>query len=145
MIKVRRVAAGMAIGAMALNAGCGGSSNPNPTLPSAPTKTEVFSGHLEQGKVDYGPGNANHFTITNPGIVTVTLTKISPAPITLGLGLGFYDATSSECLLYTYYDTATLNLAVSDQIGGATELCIGVYDVNTITDPVDYEMTVTHT
>jgi hypothetical protein len=125
---------------------CGGSATPAPTTPSAATFTEVFSGTLPQGGVSYGADNGNHFTVHLAGNISATITKLSPlSTVTVGLGLGVYDAATATCSLQLFADAAKLSLVLSATVSSPGELCVGLYDVGNVGDPVDYEVSVTHT
>lgn len=129
-------------------AGCGGGdSTSNPTTPSAVTYTDVFSGTVTQGTSSYGTDNKNHFTVRQAGNITATITKLAPlSTITVGLGLGLFDAATQTCALQ-YGLQVQLNVPLTASVGAAGEVCIGVVDVGNITEgtPIDYEVSVTHT
>jgi hypothetical protein len=130
------------------SAACGGSaaSSSSTTAPSAVTYTDVFSGTVSQGGTSYGTDNQNHFTVHQAGNLSATITKLSPlSTITIGLGLGVYDAPTATCTLQLFADTAKLNLQLTASVSLSGELCVGVYDVGNVTDPVDYEVSITHT
>jgi hypothetical protein len=133
------------IGSMA----CGGSaSTPAPTAPSVASYTDVFTGTVTQGAVDYGgDASANHFTVHQVGNLTATLTKIGPlSTITLGMDLGVFDTASGTCQVQLQAPAATLNLVLNASVSIAGEFCIGVRDVGNIGEtPVTYEVTVIHT
>jgi hypothetical protein len=141
-----RIAAYAAVAAiLTVSIACGSTMTPA-TAPSAVTYTDVFSGTLPQGGTSYGTDNGNHFTVHQAGNLTATITKLSPlSTITVGLGIGVYDATSSTCALQLFADTAKLNLVLSANTSSGGELCVGLYDVGNVVDPVDYEVSVTHT
>jgi hypothetical protein len=134
-----------ALGCILASLGCGGSTTTAPSA-TAQTYTEVFTGNVTQGAVSFGTDNQNHFTVHVAGNITATITKLAPlSTITIGLALGVYDASTSTCSLQLFGDAAKLNLALAASVGVAGELCVGVYDVGNITDPVDYEVTILHT
>ena len=138
-----RNAAGLvALIGVAMSLACG--SSPSTTAPSAATFTDTFSGTVLQGGSNK---DQNHFTVHQaPGSISVTITKLAPlSTITIGLGLGVYDATNQVCNLQLLSDTAKLNLVLSANVSVAGELCVGLYDVGNIVDSIDFEVSVTHT
>ena len=146
-----RVAAAAVLTILMGSVGCGGSSSSDSsgtTTPSAVTYTDIFTGRVDPlpATANYGTDNGNHFTVHAAGNISVALTKLSPlSTVTLGLGLGVYDASTSTCSLQLTSDAAKLNLVLSASVGVAGEICVGVYDVGNLSAPSDYEVTITHT
>jgi hypothetical protein len=145
-----RGAAGAAVVATAIGvAGCGGgSSTPTPSTPSAVTYTDLFSGNVTTGAVSYGTDNGNHFTVHAAGDILFTITKLSPlSTITVGLGVGTYDAATNTCTIGANTDAARLNVPL--QLSGVSprEYCVAIYDVGNIVEgnSIDYEVSITHT
>jgi len=134
-------AAGLAA-LLILASGCGKSA-----APSSGTFSETFNGTVTQGAVSFGDGNRNHFTVHRPGAVTATITALSPInTISIGLGLGVFDAATSSCSLQLLADAAKINLSLSGTAEAAGELCVGVYDVGDIHETaITYVVTVVHT
>jgi hypothetical protein len=99
---------GAAIVLALLAAACGNSGT---TAPSAPTKTETFSGTLA------AQGAAVHqFTVAQAGIATLTLASLSPqTTITMGIGIG-YPSTTAACSLLTVNAAAGVGTAMSGTI-----------------------------
>jgi hypothetical protein len=137
-----RSAAGAALFAASMGlTGCGGGAS----TPSSVTFTDLFTGTLLQGATDYGPGNRNHFTVHGVGSLSATITKLSPvSTITVGLGVGVFDTLTSTCSLQVSTDLAKVSVVLQASANGAFEGCVGVYDVGGVTDPVTYEVSVTH-
>ena len=135
-------AAGMAA-LLVVTTSCGGKG----TAPSPSTFTETFTGTVTQGATSYGEGNRNHFTVRQPGLISATLTRLSPtSSITIGLGLGVFNTSTSSCTLQNFADGAKLNLSLNSDASVAGEFCVGVYDVGNIQGtPIDYTVTVVHT
>ena len=80
------------------------------------------------------------------GNISATITKLSPlTTITVGLGLGVFDASTSTCTLQLFADSAKINVVLSASVGVPGEICVGVYHVGNVTDSVDYEVSITHT
>jgi hypothetical protein len=140
----------VAVLALAGTTACGGSSSSssNTTSPSAVTYTDVFTGTVQPipAGADYGQDNGNHFTVHQAGNLSVSITKLSPlSTITVGLGIGVYDAGSASCAIQLTSDAAKLNLVLSASVSIPGELCVGIYDVGNLSGPSDYEVTITHT
>jgi hypothetical protein len=138
----RNVGLVTAAGLLAASFGCGGSTSPSTTAPSLPTFVDVFTGTVAQGGIDAHP-----FTVrAAPGNIDAVITSIGPlSTITVGLGLGVWDATSQTCSLVVRSDTAKLNLTLQASVTSAGDICVGVYDVGNITDAITYTVQVTHT
>jgi hypothetical protein len=134
--------------------GSSSSSSSSTTSPSTTTYSETFSGTVIQGTTaatpDIGPSDSlHHFTVHQPGNIDATLTDIQPLnTITLGLGLGIWDATGLTCTLASQVTSpsARLNLTIAASVSSPGELCVGVFDVGNIGDnPITYTVLVNHT
>jgi hypothetical protein len=125
---------GAVAAALAL-AACGGSSA---TSPTAPSKTDTFTGTVAAGGVD-----AHTFTVAQAGALTVTLTTLSPqSTITIGLGLGQPSGTS--CLLSSTDETAKMG-SVEQTTLDVGSWCVAVYDIGNVQGSDTYTLTVHHT
>src|SRR5229473_1628772 len=124
----------VALAVLTASVGCGSSSSSSTTSPSATTYTETFSGSLTQGGIDFGtPDSYHHFTVHQAGNLDATLTSIQPlSTITLGLGLGVWDATGQTCSVQLQSNAAQINLTLAASVSVAGELCVEVYDVGNI-------------
>src|SRR5262245_50237971 len=145
-----RIVAGLILLAMPFfSAACGGSSSSSSTstAPTPTTFTETFNGTVGQGATDFGPADSpHHFTVHVPGNIDATLTDIQPlTTITMGVGLGVWDATSNTCTLQLSSNAAKLNLTLSASVSVAGELCVGVFDVGNVSDSVTYTVVINHT
>ena len=141
----RNVGGFVALGVLAASVACGGSSST--TAPTATSLHRHVQRQLTQGGTDFGPADSpHHFTAHQAGNIDATLTDIQPLnTITLGLGLGVWDATAQTCTLQVSSAKA-LNLTLAANTGAAGELCVGVFDVGNITsDVITYTVTVNHT
>jgi len=111
-----------------------------PTLPTAPSQTETFTGTLvAQGS------NLHAFTVAQTGPLTVTLTAVGPPPtIFVGLGVGTPAGTSCSLLL-----SANAQAGMVAQLTGNVAVpgpfCVAVFDVGNLTTDVTYSVTVSHT
>ena len=123
-----------------LLAGACGDDNPTrlPTLPDIPTITETFSGELTKN------GAATHSYVARlAGSTTARLTMLSPdSMLVIGLSLGTWNGSTCQIILAN--DKATQDSIVTGIASSAGNLCVRVYDVGNVTEPVSYEIQVTH-
>lgn len=109
----------------------------NPTPP--PTVTETFS-----GRVNRNGAVTHNFTTEASGTVTVTLTTLGPdSALIVGMSLGTWNG--STCTLIITKDDATQGTIVTGGVSSLGSLCVRIYDVGNIVDPITYEITVVHT
>ena len=109
-------------------------TNPTP----APTVTETFSGTVNRN------GAVTHnFTTEASGTTTVTLTTLGPdSALIIGMSLG--TSNGSTCTLVITKDNATQGTVVTGGVSSLGSLCVRIYDVGNIVDPITYEITVVH-
>ena len=119
---------------------CGGSAaNPIEPAPVYEQKTETYTGTLNTGS-----GAAFDFTVTNPGNIVAKITELAPvSTLTMGLSLGFWDATTSLCS-QDISGSVTLNTTMSGQPPGPAQYCVGIYDVGNIQTATSFTIVVTH-
>ena len=101
--------------------------------------TEAFAGTLTPNDAESHP-----FT-SQRGAVTATLLTIEPNPdstATVGLSLGTWNGTS--CAVIITNDKATQGTAILGTVNGLGTLCVRLFDIGTITDPLAYEVRVVH-
>jgi hypothetical protein len=99
--------------------------------------TDGFSGILSKN------GAYSHtFTITNLGAVTITIVALAPTTQIVGLQLGVWNGVS--CTAASSTDTATQGTTITLNASSAGVLCMRLYDVGFITDPVLYQLQVVH-
>ena len=120
-------------------AACEGDIANIPTTPDPVTVTETFTGSVTIN------GAATHTFFTSAtGTVTATLISLGENPPALvGLSMGTY--SGSTCSLLLTNDRAVVSSVVSGTVttlGG--NLCVRIYDVGTLTEPVSYEIRVEH-
>ncbi len=123
---------------VAVAAACGDDAT-TPTTPTPPvTVTETFSGSVTRN------GAATHtFATQASGTVTATLTTLAPdSALVIGLSLGTFNG--SACQLVITKDDATQGTVVTGGVSTLGNLCVRVYDVGNITDPITYDITVVH-
>lgn len=130
------VAAAVALGGAAC--GSNSTSTGTTTTPTAPTTTDTFTGTLNQN------GGATHtFLTARSGAVTATLTSLGPdAGITVGLALGTWNGNA--CQLLITKDNAVQTSTIAGQASAAGSLCVRIYDVGKVIDPVGYQIDVVH-
>jgi hypothetical protein len=114
-------------------------SNPTTTTKTPPSTTEVFSSPLT-------PNGAVTFTFTTAtsGLITVSLTSVSPdSTLALGIAIGILSGTS--CELKITNDTALQGSVVTGVGGTASNFCARVYDAaGVVAAPTSVSVTVTH-
>jgi hypothetical protein len=117
--------------------GCGGNTAAltGPTLPAA---TDTYSGTMtHNGGFDYP------FASTQAGTVTASYVSIgTDNSIALGLALGTWNGSTCSILLVN--DNVTVGVVVSGAVSGAASLCVRVFDVGFVTDPLSYQVQVLH-
>jgi hypothetical protein len=119
--------------------GCSGLIDELPTTPDPVIVTETFNGTLTVN------GGATHqFFTAATGPVTATLTSLGETPpATVGFSMG--TMSGSTCSIVLANDQAVVTTVLTGTLStlqGA--LCVRVYDVGTLSGPVDYMFTVTH-
>ena len=129
----------LALSVAAFGAGCAGDINNIPTTPDPVQVTETFSGTININ------GAATHNVFTSAtGAVSATLTSLGEnAPAKIGFAMG--TLAGSTCSLVLTNDnavTTSVLLGTVSTLGGS--LCVRVYDVGALTEPVSYTVLVSH-
>ena len=121
-------------------AGCEGEIANLPTTPDPVTVTETFTGTLTVN----GAQTHNVFTSAT-GIVTATVTSLGEnAPEKVGFSMGTL-STVGTCTVVLHNDFAVVNSSLSGTVASLNgSLCVRVFDVGSLTAPVDYTITVNH-
>jgi len=136
--RTRRVLASLLVAAMA--AAC--SSTPTTTI-TAPTTsiTETFAGTLtKNGATTYSFAISTPLQSTN---VTATLSSVTPDDtIIVGLSLGTWNGTACQVIITN--DKALEGTTVLGTVNTSGTLCVRVFDVGGITNPLSYEIKVIH-
>jgi hypothetical protein len=132
-----------ALGLATLAAACGNNNTATttpitPTTPTGPT-TSVFASRLT-------PGGAvsRQFGATTTGTVTVMLTNAAGPTTVVGLGIGVPTTGIAKCALSTAIQTAS---GSTPQIAAAVDpgqYCVTVYDLGTLTSPIDFSVTLVY-
>lgn len=112
-----------------------------PTTPDPVIVTDVFTGTI---KVN---GAASHpFFTSATGTVTATLTSLGETPpANVGFSLGTFTGATCSIVTGLFIDKAVVNSVVQGTVstlGGS--LCVRIYDVGSLTEPVTYEIKVQH-
>jgi hypothetical protein len=121
---------------------CGDEDAPEtPTGPTTPaTVTSTFTGTITRN------GAATHFfNASTTGTVTATLTSLSPNPeIVVGFALGTSSSGGTVCNVVLVRDNAVQSTVIFGNVNASGELCVRIYDVGNVTDPIDYSISVVH-
>jgi hypothetical protein len=118
-------------------ASCGGTIASALTTPTT-TSTDTFSGTVTRNGAFTYP-----FAVTAAGTVTAAYTSIgTDNTIALGLALGTWDGVACQVLITN--DNATAGVVVTGTVSAAGSLCLRVFDVGYIVDPLSYEVKVAH-
>jgi hypothetical protein len=113
-----------------------GSTSPTTT---ATGTTETFSGSLAQQS-----SNLYTFTVSQAGLVSVTLGSLSPATVEVGVGIGTPNGPTS-CTLSSSNPTAmpgaTPQITVTESAGS---YCVEIYDVGNLKGTSAFSITIVH-
>ena len=132
-------------------AGCGTDFPDTPIVPTPVVITEPpFTGTLA---VNGAASTA--FASTTSGRIDVTVMSLQdsngPAavgpdgPIRIGLALGVWNGTVCGVTVPTLFnDNAFVSTVVTGAATGITPLCVRVFDVGKLTEPVTFELSITH-
>jgi hypothetical protein len=117
--------------------GCGGTVAAALTTPTT-TSTDTFSGTVGRNLAFTYP-----FAVQQAGTVTASYTSIgTDNSISLGLALGTWDGVACQILIVN--DNATAGVVVTGTANTAGSLCVRVFDVGYVVDPLSYEVKVVH-
>jgi hypothetical protein len=105
--------------------------------PSTPV-TDLYSGTLSKN------GAFTHaFSISSLGSITTTIVSLAPDSTQIvGLQLGVWNGTS--CTAASSTDTATTGSSITLTASAAGIVCVRLYDVGFVVNPVLYQLQVTH-
>jgi hypothetical protein len=126
----------LAVAVLAMSA-C--NNNPVVTTPTPGTPvTDTFSGTLTKN------GAFTHsFSISSLGSITAAIVSLSPNSAQIvGLQLGVWNGTS--CTASSSTDTATTGSSITLTASSAGVVCVRLYDVGFVSDPVLYQLQVVH-
>jgi hypothetical protein len=114
-------------------------NNTTPVVPTPATpQTDTYSGTLSKN------GAFTHaFSISTLGSITTTIVSLAPNTAQIvGLQLGVWNGTS--CTAASSTDVATTGSSITLNASAAGIVCVRLYDVGFIDDPVLYQLQVTH-
>ncbi len=118
-------------------AGCDRSPTVDPT-PLPDPITVVFNGTLIQASA------ATHrFISRGAGELRATLTTVQPDS-TIGVGLSLGTWNGNSCTVIIDKSSALQGDLVIGTVTGIGELCVRIYDVGLLVEPITYDMTVIH-
>jgi hypothetical protein len=119
--------------------GCEAEIDNIPTTPTPVPVTETFTGTLTKN----GAQTHNVFTGAT-GTVTATLTSLGEsAPEKVGISMG--TLAGATCTVVLHNDNAVVTSYLSGTVSTlAGSLCVRIFDVGKVTDPVEYTITVNH-
>ena len=119
--------------------GCEAEIDNLPTTPDPVIVTETFSGTINVN------GAATHNVFNNAtGTIVATLTSLGEnPPAKIGFSMG--TLSGSTCQLVLTNDNAVTTSVLTGTVSTlAGSLCVRVYDVGALTEPVSYTFTVSH-
>jgi hypothetical protein len=127
---------GLGLALVLFAVGCGDDST-TPTTPDPVAVTETFAGTLTPNDAESHPFSSQR------GTVTATLTNLSPDnTLTIGFSLGTWNGLN--CAVVLSNDKAIQGTSIVGSVNGTGNLCVRMYDVGTISQPVTYEVSVVH-
>ena len=127
------------IALLGFTVGCGDDIVPTTPTPDRPQISEPpISGTLTVN------GGATHSFTTGSGLITVTITSLSPnSEARIGLSLGTFN-NNGACQVVIANDSATQGTSVVGNASTTGSFCARVYDVGQLGAPTDYALTVVH-
>jgi hypothetical protein len=119
--------------------GCSSDDDLIPTTPTTPvTVTETYADTIGRNGA-----RTHNFSSQASGTVTATLTTLSPdSALVVGFALGTWNG--SLCQQVLVKDDATQGTVLTGGVSTFGSLCVRIYDVGNVTEPVNYEITVVH-
>lgn len=120
----------------ATTATCGNDAT-TPTAPDPVAVTVSFSGTLTPNDAETHPFDSQR------GTVTATLLSVAPdSTAVVGFSLGTWNGLS--CAVVLANDKATQGVSIVGTVNSTGNLCVRIYDVGTIAEPLTYEVRVVH-
>src|SRR5262245_34144063 len=137
-IRGRRALVALVAAAAAASCGSDTTTTPTPTPTSVP---ETFNGPLNRnGAATWSFSVATIAQTTN---VSAQLSLVEPDnTIAIGLAIGTFNGTS--CQIVIANDKAFVGATVFGTVNTSGTLCVRIYDVGNIVDPLNYEVKVVH-
>jgi hypothetical protein len=125
------------LGAVVFASGCSDPIAPATPTPAVPTITDTFSDTLL-----VGGANTHQFLVTTIGGVQVTLTSVTPGAA-VGLGIGF-PSLGSCTILDRIQTVASAPAQLTGTANAPGNLCVEIFDVGNLVEPVVYSINVLH-
>ena len=118
-------------------AACSNNDATSLVAPSPTQSTDTFAGTL-----GVNGGSSFHF-VSNRGEVTATLSSVAPdSSVIVGVSLGTWNGASCSAVLSN--DQAIQGTVIYGTVNATGTLCVRVYDVGKVVDPLTYEVKVVH-
>ncbi|MEQ1727446.1 MAG: hypothetical protein ABL982_03620 [Vicinamibacterales bacterium] len=111
----------------------------SPTTAPPVSVTDTFNGTLNRNGAASFP-----FNVSAQGFVYATLTSVADTTVPMGLSLGIWNTTTSVCSMVLSNDAAVQGTTLTGSATNIGQLCVRVYDVGKLVDPLDYQLTVVH-
>ena len=111
----------------------------SPTTTTAVAVTDTFNGTLNRNGAASFP-----FNVSAQGFVFATLTSVADSTVPMGLSLGIWNTTTSVCSMVLSNDAAVQGTTLTGSATNIGQLCVRVYDVGKVVDPLDYQLSVVH-
>ena len=108
-----------------------------PSTSTATVVTDVFDGTLTPNGATTFP-----FNVSSSGTVYATLTTVADPAALVGFSLGTWNGAS--CTIVIANDQAAQGTIVAGAATGVGQLCVRVYDVGKVVDPLGYTITAVH-
>ena len=127
---------------LALAAACDSDTPITPIVPTPTYVTDVFPLN-DPGTLTINGAATHDFSTRTPGDIQAVLTSFGPDSTTnVGLALGTWNGTA--CQLIIANDNARQSTILSGRATDAGGLCVRIYDVGKMTEPLQYRISVTH-
>ena len=116
---------------------CSNDQTTTPIAPSLTPITDTFAGTL-----GINGGNTFQF-VSNRGAVTATLSSVTPdSTVVVGLSLGTWNGATCAAVLPN--DQAVQGSIIYGTVNATGTLCVRVYDVGKVVEPLAFEVLVVH-
>jgi hypothetical protein len=131
----------VALGLVLSTAVACGDNTTTPTTPTTPTgpTTSIFASRLT-------PGGAvsRQFGASTAGTITAMLTNAAGPNTVVGLGIGVPTTGLAKCALSTTIQTNAGSTPQLSATVDAGDYCVVVYDLGTLTNPIDFSVTLVY-
>ena len=116
-------------------------TSPTTTTPTPTSVTDSFNGTITKNGA-----SSFAFNVSAAGAVYATLTSIADTSVPVGLSIGVWTAATATCSFNPSIanDSALQGSTLSASASGVGQLCVRVYDIGKVVNPLDYQVTVVH-